>query len=63
MKVGKKHRLIWWLGVITGILLCAFSAFFLRFGIASIENLTGQEIENRSALLKLNIGYVNQSLD
>lgn len=42
--------------MITGILLCAFSAFFFRFGIASIENLTGQEIENRSALLKLNIG-------
>ena len=42
--------------------VCIFRLFF-RFGIASIENLTGQEIENRSALLKLNIGYVNQLLD
>lgn len=58
----KKHKLIYWLNMTLGILLCSFSLFLISFSISSIRNLMGQEIENRNAMLKLNVDNVNHLL-
>lgn len=63
MKTGKRHKLIWWLELSAGIFLCFFSVFLVSFGCASTRNLMRQEIANRSEILKLNVEYVNQSLE
>lgn len=62
-KTEKKHKLIWWLNVIIGILLCSFFVFLCIFGNLSIKNLMRQEIANRDAILKLNVNSVNSSLE
>lgn len=60
--MGKRHRLIYWLNITWGILLCAFSLFLIGFSVSGIRNLMQQEIGNRSAVLKLNVDHVNDFL-
>ncbi|MCM1236897.1 MAG: histidine kinase [Ruminococcus flavefaciens] len=63
MRVRKRHGLIYWLNVVWGILLCSFSLFMVAFSVSSIRNLMVQEVENRSAILKLNVDHVDGVLE
>lgn len=63
MRLSKKRKLIWWLNTVIGIFLGFFSVYLICFGFLSVRNLMGQEIENRNAILKLNVDHVNRSLE
>ena len=58
----KKYTLLHWITGMILLLLFISAAILAAFSKVSMDNLLAQEIENRQAILKLNVDNANTNL-